>query len=217
MEGSTSKAHNLDAFVTHSRPPPDPLATSQEIRDRSSIFVGSIYHASSPEEAKARMNHLKNVVHGQKRASHEIAAWRCMVLKKDCTGLRGPDDFELTTGYTDDGEKYGGELLGPARFSHIETCTLEVCKEFKRNEELRECIATLRTLDDILADLRAELASLSPEKSSTVTPSSSLAVKKTKPDYSNMDVAKIKRLTQARENAINSIKALLAKRKKAEQ
>ena len=55
--------------------------------------------------------------------------------------------------------RYGGTLLGPVRFTHIENCTREVCQKFKAVEEVRECIDTLRSLDAQLADLRAQLAS----------------------------------------------------------
>lgn len=99
---------NLDNFVKSSRPPPAPVATSQEIRDRGSTFVGNIFSATSPEEARRAVRHLKHVIHSNRPASHEIAAWRCMVLKAGKTGLGGPDDFEVVSGYDDDGEKYAG-------------------------------------------------------------------------------------------------------------
>jgi putative IMPACT (imprinted ancient) family translation regulator len=86
---------NLDSFILSARPQPEPLATSQEIRDRGSLFVATIYPASSPAQAAACIAHLKNVVHAQKPASHEMSAWRCVVLKRGCTGLRGPEDFEV--------------------------------------------------------------------------------------------------------------------------
>ena len=101
----------LDSFIIYKRPQPDPVFTSQEIRDRGSIFVANVYHASSPEEAKARINHLKYILHGPKPATHEIAAWRCMVLKSGHTGLEGPDDFELRSGSTDDGESWAGSRV----------------------------------------------------------------------------------------------------------
>lgn len=113
---------------------------------------------------------------------------------------------------------YGGVLLGPARFSHIEACAQEVCQALRRKDELEDAISTLTTLDDILADLRTELANLS-ESSTT---SSSVDTKdmstKTpkKPDYSLFraeDVPKAKRLVGARENAITSVKGLIAKKK----
>jgi len=73
----------LSSFIVSKRPQPEPLATSQEIRDRGSIFVANIFSATTPDEAKARVEYVKHLVHRSKPASHEIAAWRCMVLKKD--------------------------------------------------------------------------------------------------------------------------------------
>ena len=106
--------------------------------------------------------------------------------------------------------RYGGTLLGPARFTHIETCASEVCREFKRSEELRESITTLQTLDDLLVTLRDQLASLTTQSS---TASSSTPERNSKkPDYKGMDVVKAKRLIQARENSLRSVKVLIAKK-----
>ncbi|KAF7351158.1 Ribosomal protein S5 domain 2-like protein [Mycena sanguinolenta] len=245
---------SLDSFFISGRPQPQPLATSQEIRDRGSVFIATIYAASTPAEAAKCIVHLSKVAHAQKPASHEMNAFRCMVLKDGRTGLGGPDDFEVREGSADDGERhilserfnntaaflaheiqgersggekilaamrkqgvidaaivvsrwYGGTLLGPARFSHIETCTLEVCREFKRREEVKDALAALRSLDDILAQLRDELAVLKGETASA-------PVKK--PDYSDWidwDLPKARRLIRAREGSINSVKALLLKHK----
>ncbi len=98
---------NLHSFLQSSKPQPTPVCTSQEIRDRGSIFVANIFRASSEEEARKAVTHLRNVIHGQWPASHEMSAWRCMVLKPGKTGLGGPDDFQLKYGNDDDGEKYG--------------------------------------------------------------------------------------------------------------
>lgn len=225
----------LDSFIISRRPQPDPVFTSQEIRDRGSTFVANVYHATSPEEAKARINHLKYILHGPKPATHEIAAWRCMVLKSGHTGLEGPDDFELRSGSTDDGESwagskvlkvlenqaiidavvivsrwYGGTMLGPARFSHIERCALEVCQAFKRSEELRENIATLQTLDVLLDQLRSDLSQLTHPDSSTPP---DLQSTRKQPNYTDLDVPKTKRLIRARENAVKSVKSLISKHK----
>ena len=108
---SSSSSSNLDAFVTSSRPPPHPLATSQEIRDRGSTFVGYIFRATNAEDAKRVVTYVRNVLHASRRATHEMSAWRCMVLKPGKTGLGGPDDFELRSGSEDDGEKYAGERV----------------------------------------------------------------------------------------------------------
>ncbi|KAJ7209730.1 ribosomal protein S5 domain 2-type protein [Mycena pura] len=222
----------LDSFIVSTRPAPQPLASSQEIRDRGSLFVATIYGAPTPAQAAACIAHLKHVAHAEKPASHEMNAWRCMVLKDGCSGLGGPDDFEVREGSADDGERWGGEkilaamrkqgvmdavvivsrwyggtLLGPARFSHIETCALEVCREFKRQEDVKEALATLRTLDDVLAQLRSELAAV------MQTPPTAAKTA----DYAgwiDSDLPKAHRLIRAREGAINSVKALIAKHQK---
>jgi putative IMPACT (imprinted ancient) family translation regulator len=101
----------LHSFFSSSRPLPSPFGTSQDIRDRGSLFVAYVFSASSPEDAQSSIKHLKHVEHGSRPATHEIAAWRCMVLKPGSTGLCGPDDFELKHGYDDDGEKWAGNKV----------------------------------------------------------------------------------------------------------
>ncbi len=102
----------LETFVQNTKSYPQSVCTSQEIRDRSSLFIANIFRASNEEEARKAVTHLRNVIHGSKRATHEMFAWRCMVLKAGRTGLSGPDDFELKSGNEDDGEKYGsGRIL----------------------------------------------------------------------------------------------------------
>ena len=91
------------------------LATSQEIRDRGSTFVGSIYRATSVEQAKefARRQHPRQ---GQADArssddAYAIAAWRVMVVKPGKTGLGGSDDFEVCEGWEDGGERWAGRRV----------------------------------------------------------------------------------------------------------
>lgn len=69
--------------------------------------MANIFRATSEDEVRKAVSHLRNVIHGQRPASHEMSAWRCMILKNGKTGLSGPDDFELKYGNDDDGEKYG--------------------------------------------------------------------------------------------------------------
>ncbi|TRM69087.1 hypothetical protein BD626DRAFT_5427 [Schizophyllum amplum] len=177
------KSHTLDAFIQHSKPPPTPIATSQEIRDRGSIFVANVFRAATLNEVQRCVKHLRNVAHGARPASHEMHAWRCMQTRPGMTGLGGPEEFELVKGSADDGEQwsgnrilkvmeahgtldavvvvsrwYGGVMLGPSRFTHIESCAAEVCQTFKKKVEADELLTTLTTLDDLLVDLRAELA-----------------------------------------------------------
>lgn len=119
--------------------------------------------------------------------------------------------------------RYGGTLLGPTRFSHIETCASEVCREFKRTEALRECIQTLNTLDVLLGELRSEYNTANGstsagtlqrdfESSGSDPTNPTVPIILASKDYSNLDLQKGKRLIKARENAIQSVKSLLAKR-----
>lgn len=102
---------NLDSFIVQSRPPPEPIAQSQEIRDRGSIFFASIYSAKNSVEAQACIRHQKQVLHAAKPATHEITAWRCMSLKPGKSGLGGPDDFTVRSANDDDGEKNGSRKI----------------------------------------------------------------------------------------------------------
>ncbi|KAI0258849.1 ribosomal protein S5 domain 2-like protein [Gloeopeniophorella convolvens] len=217
---------NLDAFVTHALPLPEPLATSAEIEDRQSTFVAYIFRASTAQQARAAHTHVRKVLHAKRPASHEIMAWRCMVLKEGRTGLGGDGDFKIEEGSEDDNEQwagghvlkvmrseaamdavvvvsrwYGGIMLGPVRFTHIQDCTREVCQAFRVEDEMQDCISTLTSLDDILASLQPGPSQ--PGRSG----------KRDKKDYKalqeSLDVAKAKRLISAREKAINSVKALI--------
>lgn len=108
---SPSQMSTLDSFLISSRRPPEPSAVSQEIRDRGSLFVASVFPASTVPQVHRATAHLRNVLHASKPATHDVAAWRCMVLRKDKTGLGGPDDFELVVGFEDDGEAHAGRRV----------------------------------------------------------------------------------------------------------
>jgi putative IMPACT (imprinted ancient) family translation regulator len=102
---------SLDSFVTSSKSPPQPISTSQEVRDRGSVFIANIFKATSVKQVKDAIGYLRDIAHSAKPAHHEISAWRCMVLKSGRSGLAGEDDFEVTSGYNDDGERYAGERI----------------------------------------------------------------------------------------------------------
>jgi len=118
---------------------------------------------------------------------------------------------------------FGGTLLGPARFQHIETCATEVCKAFKRTEELQDCVTTLRMLDDVLGERRKKLQAFKDKTASnadspsilSTTPTDELgAPSQTTPkvvDYSKLDISKAKRLINARESSIKYVTALVEK------
>ncbi|KAI0035456.1 ribosomal protein S5 domain 2-type protein [Vararia minispora EC-137] len=249
---------NLDSFVSHSHPPPECVATSSEITDRESVFVAHIFPASSPVRARAAQAHLKRVVHAKKPATHEMYAYRCMVLKKGRDGL-GEDDFEVVEGSEDDREQwagprilkimrseavmdaivvvsrwYGGVMLGPIRFTHIEDCTREVCKAFRVRDEMNDCITALRAYDDSLAKLRTELEDLRkmnadeassspdvPEKATVRDCADEPPAKKRRlepsQDYTALsrsaDLVKARRLINARESAMKAVQKLIDKTK----
>lgn len=94
-------------------------------------------------------------------------------------------------------------MLGPARFTHIETCAAEVCKHFKLQEELKDCRTMLCSLDDILAELRLEFTTITGKPSTHKTT-----------DYELIkDLSKLRKLVISREAAIKSIKTLISKAK----
>ncbi|THH05947.1 hypothetical protein EW145_g4433 [Phellinidium pouzarii] len=251
-------APNLDSFLTFSSPPPTALATANEIQDRDSTFTGAIYRATSPTVARRALRHHAQVVHSTRPASHEIAAWRCMVLRAGRDGLRGPEDFEVVSGSEDDGEQnggrtvlrtmekegvidaivvvsrwFGGTLLGPVRFTHIETCTREVCRTFRAIEDVEAVIEELKELDVRLAQLRAELveltvqpqtdsstsygAPLEPEGQSSLQSPIGVPAINRAIDYTAMllspipDLPRAKRLLVARQNAIRSVNDIIAR------
>jgi len=98
--------------------------------------------------------------------------------------------------------RYGGTMLGPARFSHIEACTREVCQLFKTLEQVEGCITELESLDQEIVNLRAQLSLLTNTDNSSTTK---------KQDYKTSlldprpDVAKAQRLIRARHGTISSL------------
>jgi len=201
--------------------------TSQEIRDRKSAFVAFILPAKDPSQVKDAIAYIRRT-HANRPPAHEVAAWRFVTLKPGATGLGGEGDFEVVSAYDDDGEKwaggrilsimkqtgvmdavvvvsrwFGGIMLGPARFTHMETCAADVCKRFKLQEDLKDCRTMLCSLDDILADLRSEFTALTGKPSTHKTM-----------DYNKIDdLSRLRKLVVAREAAIKSIKALIGRAK----
>ena len=107
-------------------------------------------------------------------------------------------------------------MLGPVRFTHIEDCAREVCKVFRVEDEMQDCISMLQSLDDILAGLRGELADIKEASSPQNLYSKPEARSHAKKNYSalqkSLDVAKARRQISAREKAIESVKKLINER-----
>ncbi|KNC96968.1 uncharacterized protein SPPG_07788 [Spizellomyces punctatus DAOM BR117] len=139
-----------DALPATNTNPPPTIFVSSSISDRKSTFVAHAAEVRSPQDL-SRLTQTITSSKATQNASHNIRAWRYLSLKPGKTGLEGPDDFGVVSGYDDDGEKwagskiakileqfqvvdvvvivsrwYGGVLLGSARFRHIEQVTKEV-------------------------------------------------------------------------------------------
>lgn len=74
------------------------------------------------------------------------------------------------------GYRFGGTLLGPARFTHIADCTRAVCtamyereRAAERASRVADLVAQLREWDTEVAELRLEIAALEPNKSKVET------------------------------------------------
>jgi hypothetical protein len=104
-------------------------------------------------------------------------------------------------------------MLGPIRFTHIQDCAREVCQVFRVEDEMQDCVSTLKSLDDILADLRDELARIKEAKTLPNRGSGSEARSRPTKDYStlqkSLDVIKARRQISAREKSIESVKKLI--------
>ena len=103
-------------------------------------------------------------------------------------------------------------MLGPVRFTHIQDCAREVCQVFRVEDEMEDCISTLKSLDDILADLREELANV--KKANLQSADSQAKSYRTQKDYSALqmsrDIVKARRQISSREKSIESVKTLIS-------
>jgi hypothetical protein len=104
------------------------------------------------------------------------------------------------------GLRFGGTLLGPKRFTHIENCTHDACVRFKSVEEVQSYVERLLALDQTLTEKRATLAGDGNTASSKLQDYSSL--------LATSDIAKARRLLKARESAIKSLEAILKDKRK---
>ena len=119
---------------------------SDPIEDRSSTFIGLYSPSLKPKELQS----LQEIT----SASHKILAWRRESNQQAITG-----GIKYVTEHDDDGEKYagkkiskvldsmkvngacvvarwyGGTLLGPVRFEHIENCAKEAVKKWETSVE----------------------------------------------------------------------------------
>jgi len=133
----------------------DDIYTSEPIIDRQSTFIA---HYSPSLHAKS-LQKLPDLA----TASHRMVAWRFPSTQRTITNSsQAPRKQLFETGYDDDGEKgggrtleklmesmqvtgsvmvarwYGGVMLGPVRFTHIETCAVNAVKSWKEEQAAKK-------------------------------------------------------------------------------
>ncbi|TKA22322.1 hypothetical protein B0A50_08047 [Salinomyces thailandicus] len=115
---------------------------SSPIEDRSSTFIG-YFSPTIPPETLQKLPEIKD-------ATHKILAYRRESPQRSLTGRK-----QYTAGHDDDGEKYagkrvekaleamqvvgacvvarwyGGVMLGPVRFTHIEECARDAVRRWQ--------------------------------------------------------------------------------------
>ena len=213
---------------------------SAPIEDRSSRFIAFYCQTLS---VKALQAHAEF-----KSASHRIAAWR-KPSSQGALSFQSSSQRLFDSGSDDDGEKwagkklekvlldmnaegavvvarwYGGVMLGPVRFSHIEHCAREAILESRRtqiqervedkpkpkqrkvDDGEQDRVALMRTLQErdqsitVLRGLLREKTAASVGSSETATDAQKQTPTK-KVDYSNMPLQALKQLDKARDATI---------------
>ncbi|KAK8194357.1 hypothetical protein M8818_007547 [Zalaria obscura] len=202
---------------------------SETIEDRSSIFVGYFSPSIPAKELQAHAD--------IKSASHRMLGYRRPSKQRTI----GSNLAILETGSDDDGENYGGKrvlkvleamnvegscvvarwyggvMLGPVRFTHIETCArgavsawrkgweTEVAKKRKVEEEERErgvLVEELLERDQsirVLRRLLEEKSKVANEARSSQTPA---PVQMRKVDYEGLPLERLRVMDKARDGTI---------------
>lgn len=211
------------------------FADSDKIEDRTSVFVARYSRQLTAKELQAS--------EAFEDATHKMAAWRKPSKQRS---LREPGTFLYETGYDDDGESYagkklakvleemnvegavvcarwyGGVLLGPVRFSHIENCARQAIRRYlsgvgqgpdgnaKRRkveddpQEKARLIEELKYRDSnilVLRDLLKEKLRDSSDDNQGATAAAATPSQKT-PDYAKMTAEALRRLDRARDATV---------------
>lgn len=220
------------------------LFRSEPIEDRSSTFIGYFSPTLKPKE----LQQLEEFAD----ASHRILGWRRESNQQAITG-----DTKYISGSDDDGEKYGGKkvekvlesmqvigacvvarwyggvLLGPVRYTHIENAAKEAVQSWRGSEaenekkrrkaeedenEKPKLIKTLARRDESISVLRQlamekEEELKKAESSQAVQPGGQHANEKKAPvnatetkssmDYSSMPIDRLRALEKARDATLS--------------
>jgi putative IMPACT (imprinted ancient) family translation regulator len=226
---SSPPEHGSDIFI------------SRRIEDRSSTFIAYYSPAQSAKTLQANP--------ALKDASHRVLAWRKASTQRTLSG----EKQIFSTGSDDDGEKYagkklerlltdlavqgavvvarwyGGVLLGPVRFTHMETVAKEAIDAWKEHagvmpakkvkvelesssdEQVKaKLVKQLTARDQSIAVLRELLAEKTAKKPSETPESSAAAVQEAPSprktiDYSKMALSTLRQLEKARDKTLEWI------------
>ena len=212
---------------------------SSPIEDRSSTFIGVF----SPIKSATELQKLPEF----KTATHRMAAWRKASAQRTLAGPGSTSKPTYVTGSDDDGEKYGGKriekvlselnvegavvvtrwyggvLLGPARFTHIENAAKEAIQLWKssieevakrrkleadESKEKQRLAQSLEERDQSITVLRQLLAEKSAKQSQVescpiTTSSQAISSPAKGPDYISMPLLGLKQLDKARDATIS--------------
>lgn len=162
-----------------------------------------------------------NAPSNKRGSSHDMYAYRVLELKRGRTGVAGPDDFSLQEDKEDDGERwggdrvlrvtreegaadvlvvvsrwYGGELLGPVRFEHIENAARAALVEHIAKVEVDEFRQRIQYLDRKIAKAKALVQGNE--------------VREEVGKYEGLTVEKAQRLWLARQKALDALQKRLS-------
>ncbi|GAA5820884.1 hypothetical protein JCM11251_001862 [Rhodosporidiobolus azoricus] len=230
---SSSSSGSLTSFfpTTHTPRPPSPLVHSDPLTDRSSTFIAHAAPCTSSSSAASFQTYVRNLRTASHpvECSHEILGWRVVAPKVGKSGLESEEDWTVRDGGDDDGEKdgastvrdvlrregqvdvmvvvsrlYGGQMLGPARFTHIRTVTAQALARLSTALALPSLLSQLASLDN-------EIALLSNKEPTEVER------EKTRVLYAGLDVGKAERLVSAREKRVELLRKQKVKKDEEER
>lgn len=201
---------------------PNLIAASREVVEQDSVFLAHAASVSTPAQADIFRRHVRDT-HKDDEASHEMLGWRVLVPKPGKDGTGSGDDWTLKVSSDDDGEKYGGTrilnvlearkavdvavvvsrwfggtMIGPARFRHIEECTKSALDNLSALEQETALLGELQGLDNTIVSLCRKLS----EKGQHASPGK-------KADYADASVEKMQRLVGARSKRVELLQAQL--------
>jgi hypothetical protein len=160
-----------------------------------------------------------------------------LALKKGATGTR-PDDYEPREMANDDGEAhgserllkvlrdegasdvllicsrwFGGTLIGPVRFHHIENCGREAIVEYTKMEQVFALRAELEELDDLIDELRTDIASGNDNRGDEAGQEISVKSGGIRPYRMMADAIKLERLIKAKSMTVRLLVEKVAARR----